>query len=224
MRYAPLFPRVLVLLPLVLSGCSDESGEIPSTGLDQPAATEASPVFAAGGSSVASKFMIKGRFASLWTFDDGVSVGLTVGEGGPPQNPEAYLQVFIYDESSGRWSYGWGLIPAKDLTGTWLHTNTSTNPDFTVYTCWVVGEWEYTCEEDGPRGEIELVWSRTRFSSSSYKSHGRSTYGAYTSRWQGSWDSESASAEGQLYGWTISNSEGEIGKSRDRYMEIVRGQ
>ena len=133
----------------------------------------------------------------------------------------------VYDASTGGHRFGYGEIPAADVTGNgttglFLDTDTSANPGFTALSC----DAAFNCVDAGPdgRGRFTIAWNRSGQTSYHFSGSIKQTVAGLQIVDSGSSKRHSASAAGNVLGiafgpGTSASTYAQIGT--DDFMEIL---
>ena len=171
---------------------------------------------AAGAASAENrKFKANGSYLSVNGYDASGSVwtGIDVYRGGTRAQPQTYLSYYSVDVCT--WTelaYGWGTISntAFKITGrgATLDVNPASVSGF---------------QAAGNTGRIQLGVEVDGAWTYEYSGHERSTSAAFSSQRHGSATYKSAQGSCRLFGLQIDQVRGQLGDSRDMYLEFERG-
>jgi hypothetical protein len=217
-------PKALAIALLAafaaLPGCRD-SNPVESR------AAEASigvPAFSTSSAGSTYRMPVHDDYAAVYasSWDEGRSrhISVFVSRAGP--GPDAHASLSIYGSECTQtgpewWDYvctdfsGWGIIPAKDVTGNFgsglaVHTDLRNNPDF-----WLWG---------ADPGIVSVTWQRTGWSETRNSGSSESRWGHFVSRQSGTRRSSSATATGEVLGVSLTESNQSF---RDGHLSTGRG-
>jgi len=127
----------------------------------------------------------------------------SAGSGVAGASSPSVLVYDVYDASTGGHRFGYGEIPATDVTGNGitalsLDTDTSTNPGFSALSC----DAAFNCVDAGPegRGHFTVTWSRAGQNSYQFSGSIKQTMAGLQIVDSGSSKRYSASAVGTVLG------------------------
>ena len=135
-----------------------------------------------------------------------------MGPKGNTGSAQTFLYFSVYDACSERSiAWGTGTIPDSSLkiSGSRASLNFAAAPSST-----------FTMEGSG--GTLRLEVTKTSLWSSMFAGHSRYEYGTVAVQSVGSWTASSASVTGQVLGVEVVTSNGSIGRTRDRSVEIQK--
>lgn len=152
-----------------------------------------------------------GRLDSTW-IDLCVYTNKTAGQGGGKQPIDAFLHYYAYGPNG--YSYGYGRIPASAVNISNNHATLSFN---------AVSSQDFY--QEGPlSGAISLSWAADGLYVSRSHNNGKTTYSNAGIRWifNGSYETESATATGAVFGYSFTASYGSIGTTRNLSITIEK--
>jgi hypothetical protein len=178
--------------------------------------TAAAVALAASAASAESrKFKANGSYISVDGYDASgcVWTAIYVYRGGTRTQPQTYLSYYSWDVcTSTELAYGWGTISNAALKINGKRATLDVSPAS------VSG-----FEAAGNTGRIQLAVEADSAWTYEYSGHQRSSSATYTSQWHGSTTYKSAQGAGRLFGVQIDQLRGQVGDSRDMYLEFERG-
>jgi len=175
-----------------------------------------SAIALAGGAASAEnrKFKANGSYISLSGYDASgcVWTSLYVNRGGTRAQPQTYLYYSSVDFcTSTELAYGSGVIPNAAFKSNGHRATLDLSPAS------VSG-----FEAVGNTGRIQLAVDADSAWSYEFSGHERSSSATFTVQWHGSRTYNSAQAAGRVSGVQIDQLRGELGESRDMYLEFER--
>lgn len=131
-----------------------------------------------------------------------------IGEGRDNQPKSALLEYYGYD--NGVWMYGFGQIPLSAVKfgggSATLTVNTLSLPDF---------------PSGSPfSGPISVTWTTDGLYTTRYHANGQTTYGTIRRHFNGEYETSSANANGNIFGYSLTNWSGYIGETRNLDIEV----
>jgi len=162
-----------------------------------------------------AKFKGNGGFIEVYgdTGDGCTYIYLHAGKGGTSTTPTTYMSYGVYDYCSQQ-SVAWGDGPisngALSLTrkGAMLKVTPVSSTNFQV---------------QGTPGTIYLTLTSNGVFSTLQSGHSQTQYLDHVYRWHGTSSASSATVTGTFLNFAIDRASGAFGESRDKYMEIERG-
>ena len=172
-------------------------------------------VAASAGSAESRKFKANGSYISVDGYDASgcVWTGIYVHRGGTRAQPQTYLSYYSWDVCTSTYlAYGSGTIANAAFKINGKRATLDVSPAS------VSG-----FEAAGNTGRIQLAVEADSAWTYEYSGHQRSASATFTSQWHGSTTYKSAQAAGSLFGVQIEQLRGQLGDSRDMYLEFERG-
>jgi hypothetical protein len=178
--------------------------------------TAAAVALAASAASAESrKFKANGAYVSVSGYDASGCVwsAVDVYRGGTRAQPQTYLNYYSVDVCTWtQLAHGWGTISNTafkiNAKGATLDVNPASVSGF---------------EAVGNMGRIQLAVEADGAFSYEYSGHERWTSGSFTSQRHGSASYKSAQGTCRLFGVPLDQLRGQLGDSRDMYLEFERG-
>lgn len=172
-------------------------------------------VTAGAATAESRKFKANGSYISVGGYDASgcVWTAIYVHRGGTRAQPQTYLNYYSVDVCT--WTelaYGSGAISNAAFKIAGKRATLDVSPAS------VSG-----FEAAGNTGRIQLAVEADGGWTYESSGHQRSTSATFTSQWHGSATYKSAEGAGRLFGVQIDQLRGELGDSRDMYLEFERG-
>ena len=163
---------------------------------------------------VVAKFRATGAFMSASGLESSGCAWfyVQVNRGGTKAAQQTWLYYSVYDACSGESSYGYGLVPNSVLA-----TRASVS-SLDVTPAEVPG-----FQAVGLTGRILLHARADGRFSYSFSGHSRQQMRDRAVRSHGSSTSQSAGLGGSFFGYLVTSAGGEVGESREKWMEIEQG-
>ena len=177
--------------------------------------TVAAVAVTAGAASAESrKFKANGSYMSLEGYDASgcVWTAIYVNRGGTRAQPQTYLNYYSVDVCT--WTelaYGWGTISSAAFKISGHRATLDVSPAS------VSG-----FEAAGNTGRIQLAVEADNAWTYEYSGHERSSSATFTFQRHGSATYKSAQGAGRVFGVQIEQLRGQLGDSRDMYLEFER--
>jgi hypothetical protein len=172
----------------------------------------------AAGSAIAGpivKVKGEGAFLSISATDPSgcLMAQINVSRVGPKASQSTWMSYNVLDSCTERWvASGYGTIPnaafkAANKSATLVLTPSSVSGFF----------------QEGLTGSIDLTVIPNGVSSYTFSGHSQTKSADRVSRSHGTWTSTDVAGSGSVLGIELATLGGQLGESRDRYMELERG-
>jgi hypothetical protein len=171
-------------------------------------------VAASAASAESRKFKANGSYISMAGYDASgcVWTAIYVNRGGTRAEPQTYLNYYSVDVCTGtELAYGWGSISNAALK---ISGNRAT---LDVSPASISG-----FESAGSTGRIQLAVEADRAWTYEYSGHERSASATFSFQRHGSATYKSAQAAGRVFGVQLDQLRGQLGESREMYLEFER--
>ena len=172
-----------------------------------------------------------GAFASLTTVSNGSNINLNINSGTDSSGQQTtflFFNIFTFNSDGTETSIaGTGFIPNGAFSGgnpanLSLNLDTSQITGFQTTTCNVdITTFTVTCA-DGPTGVIAINWKPDGAFSVHSVSTTQVNFSQFTFQSHGESDQTSATANGTLVGFSLTDASGQAGTNHNKSMSLVR--